>query len=383
MRKTVGLLLVWLLSGAPLLAQITVPNVFVPGTVASSSQVNANFETLGTAALHRGGGTITGNIAVDPGITVDGVDISEILHNNSLTIGSGIFTSTTPPQLTVAYDPAHALTIGVDQNGNAVFDLGASGAGFTFADTVTIGTLALTTLQCSGCVGPSQLQDNGVAAGIYGDATTVARINVDADGRILQAVAVPIAFPPQFSPTPGTVPESALIDGSILTRIAANETITGAWTFTQAASFQAGLNGSPLVGKGVGIASGLVLESGSPAMTRLTIRSNPAQFDFDVAGVGIVTTIWGGGLNTMAIRPLVDNAYDIGDSTHRYRSINLSLPNNTAPGFVVVNKGGAGLDRDSALGYIIGYAANSEQIKQMGTCIVSIRSGIITNVTGC
>lgn len=55
-------------------AQVTVPHTLVnPITLA---QLNTNFSTVAAAALNRAGGTITGNIAVDPGVTIDGVDLS-------------------------------------------------------------------------------------------------------------------------------------------------------------------------------------------------------------------------------------------------------------------------------------------------------------------
>lgn len=57
-------------------AQITIPNTFTANTVASADKVNANFTALATNALNRTGGTITGNVTVSSGVTVDGVDIS-------------------------------------------------------------------------------------------------------------------------------------------------------------------------------------------------------------------------------------------------------------------------------------------------------------------
>lgn len=54
-------------------AQITVPHTFT--TSVPVSQLDNNFSTLGTGALNRSGGTITGNISVDPGVTIDGIDV--------------------------------------------------------------------------------------------------------------------------------------------------------------------------------------------------------------------------------------------------------------------------------------------------------------------
>lgn len=44
--------------------QITIPNTFVNGTVADAPQVNANFTALGTGALNRAGGAMTGTLGV-------------------------------------------------------------------------------------------------------------------------------------------------------------------------------------------------------------------------------------------------------------------------------------------------------------------------------
>jgi hypothetical protein len=60
-------------------AQVSVPNTFVTGTRILASEVNANFDALESGALNRAGGTITGNIVVDSGITIDTIDISAVL----------------------------------------------------------------------------------------------------------------------------------------------------------------------------------------------------------------------------------------------------------------------------------------------------------------
>jgi hypothetical protein len=68
--------LAWvLLPAAPVHAQVTITFTFSNGTVADADQVNANFTVLGSQALNRTGGTITGNITVAGGVTIDGVDV--------------------------------------------------------------------------------------------------------------------------------------------------------------------------------------------------------------------------------------------------------------------------------------------------------------------
>lgn len=59
-------------------AQITLP--YGPWTTSVPvSQLNNNLTTLSSNALNRNGGTIAGNIAVNSGVTIDGIDISAAL----------------------------------------------------------------------------------------------------------------------------------------------------------------------------------------------------------------------------------------------------------------------------------------------------------------
>ena len=76
-------------------AQVTIPNTFVAGTTIFSADVNENFTALGAGALNRTGGTITGNIAVDNGITIDGRDISADLDQAVKTTSSPTFAGVT------------------------------------------------------------------------------------------------------------------------------------------------------------------------------------------------------------------------------------------------------------------------------------------------
>lgn len=80
MTKRLLILLAIAALTSPVWAQITIPNTFAPNTVISSSQMNANFSEVGTKSLNRQGGTITGNIVVNGGITIDGADISAFLQ---------------------------------------------------------------------------------------------------------------------------------------------------------------------------------------------------------------------------------------------------------------------------------------------------------------
>lgn len=95
------LMLLWASSAT---AQITVPNTFTSFTLISASALNANFSKVATDALNRTGGTLTGNLTVNGGITIDGADISAYLSGgkliatstaaDSLTTGGGITAGT-------------------------------------------------------------------------------------------------------------------------------------------------------------------------------------------------------------------------------------------------------------------------------------------------
>lgn len=158
-------------------AQVSIPNTFSPNTTAQSALVNANFSQLGQQALNRAGGIITGNISVDPGVTIDGIDIGAVLG------GSG-----TP----------------------------------TFS-TVT----ATTRISVTGLSATSLLVSGGVTVG----SGNVAIIGTD--GRI------PAFTTTYFANLDGStitgIAEANITDGTLLARLSSDDTITGTWTFTHAA----------------------------------------------------------------------------------------------------------------------------------------------------
>lgn len=74
---------------------ITVPYPdFTAGSTIVSAQVDANFAELAAKALDKTGDTITGNISVSAGVTIDGVDISAAF-NPAATTKSANYTATT------------------------------------------------------------------------------------------------------------------------------------------------------------------------------------------------------------------------------------------------------------------------------------------------
>jgi hypothetical protein len=101
------LFLLTLLAPVPVWAQISIPNTFNPGDTIYSSQVNANFTALGSDSLNRTGGTITGNITVSNGITIDGIDLSAYLDQSVKVAATPTFAG-----LTISGTGASSLDIG-------------------------------------------------------------------------------------------------------------------------------------------------------------------------------------------------------------------------------------------------------------------------------
>lgn len=100
-------------------AQITLP--YGPWTTSVNvSQLNANLTALSSGALLRSGGTLTGNVSVDPAVTIDGVDISAALG------GSGTPTFST---LSVSGTGASAIDVagGINAGSGNVGIVGTDG----------------------------------------------------------------------------------------------------------------------------------------------------------------------------------------------------------------------------------------------------------------
>lgn len=167
LKRISSLLASLLLTATAASAQVTIPNTFTPNTVAQSALVNANFSQLGQQALNRAGGIITGNISVDPGVTIDGIDIGAVLG------GTGTPTFST---VTITGTGASALDVGGGIN----------------AGTGNVGIVDTT----------------GKIPGI--SSTYFASLDGSNITNILEA---------------------NIADGSLLARVAGTETITATWTF--------------------------------------------------------------------------------------------------------------------------------------------------------
>lgn len=162
------------MAGAIVAAQTNVPNVLVAGQTIKAGPLNTNFSTIYNAALNRlTGGLISGNIQVDPGITIDGIDLSTAVcatcdatfknlilgtPSTGITVnGVNIVNSTGKiPALTATYftslsfDSANLTGTAGAINGSAITNLNAT--------NLATGTVAPTRLAATGASGTAVLQ---------------------------------------------------------------------------------------------------------------------------------------------------------------------------------------------------------------------------------
>lgn len=101
MKKMILTALLIVLSAVSASAQVSVPNTFVTGTRILASEVNANFAALASDSLNRTGGTITGNITVSGGVTIDGVDVGTLATTGTPTFSKLTLSSTAADSLDI------------------------------------------------------------------------------------------------------------------------------------------------------------------------------------------------------------------------------------------------------------------------------------------
>lgn len=133
---------------------ITIPNSFTAGTTIVSAQVNENFDEIAEKALDKTGDTITGNITVSSGVTIDGVDISAYLDqavkttssptfadltvSGTLTLDSAVLAAdgVTFPATAVASGDANTLDDYQEENWTPAVTFGGGSTGITYGTQV-------------------------------------------------------------------------------------------------------------------------------------------------------------------------------------------------------------------------------------------------------
>lgn len=248
-------------------AQITIPNSFETGTLILAASMNENFSKLGEDALDATGGTITGNIAVNTNITIDGLDLSDWLASNNLYAQDG----------GAAADPSFSWA---SDTNNGMFL-----AGTDIVDFATAGTARLR-LNADGTVDINSTAADAldVAGGLTIGSGNVALVN--AAGKI-----------PDISTT-----YFASVDGSNLTGLTGINASTGitAGTLpverggTEAATFT---DGGILLGSGTGAFTVLGVASngqipigdgaGDPQLATLTATTNEVEITNGSASITV------------------------------------------------------------------------------------------------
>ena len=183
MRKlgTIAVVTAFLVWVASVAAQITIPfGTFTAGTTIDPDQMNSNFSTIGSQALNRTGGTLTGNLAASSNVTIDGADVSDYLD------GSGNLTVTGTSTLT------GALTA----NGGGVL---TNPELKNYRETKATGTISTNTLAVDMANG------NHFAVSLNANITTLTVANVPASGK---AATVTFLFTADGTPRTITWPAS-------------------------------------------------------------------------------------------------------------------------------------------------------------------------------
>lgn len=136
MMRTVALtllsLLLWVGSAS---AQITVPNTFVASTRIVSADVNQNFSTLGTNALNRTGGTMTGTLTtlgiVPTTNSASDIGASGTRYANVYSVQGNFSGALTAERVGVGGSPSASIGVGNLQVTGGVLSAAGSAAAYT------------------------------------------------------------------------------------------------------------------------------------------------------------------------------------------------------------------------------------------------------------
>lgn len=118
-------------------AQITGLNTFSPNTRILSADVNFNFTKLADEACRRQGCTLTGNMTVSSGVTIDGIDLSAWLDQSVQTTASPTFAA-----LTITGAGTYGSTLGV--TGDFAVNTNKFTVAASTGNTLVAGTLTVT-----------------------------------------------------------------------------------------------------------------------------------------------------------------------------------------------------------------------------------------------
>jgi hypothetical protein len=216
---------------------------FVPGSIISSAEVNSNFSLVADNALKRnGGGVIEGHLTLNADITLDGVDIGDYL------LSSGHIRATVTGN---AAAPAFALTS--ESTTGLFFGTGAIHFSLSGAEQGKLDSTGLTVR------GTNIFNSSGKVPALS------ATYFVSLANQDLQPA------------------ETSFADGLVLPRLAADETITGTYTFSGALRHQATWNNSGVIFTGVSVS---ITNTASAAASKL--------IDVKVGGSSKLHTLVGG-----------------------------------------------------------------------------------------
>jgi hypothetical protein len=279
--NSMAVLAVLLCAVTPASAQITITYTFTNGQAADADQVNANFAALSSQALNRTGGTLTGNLAANAGVTIDGVDVGAVLGGTGTpTFSTVTVTSAAASALTVTGGiTAGSGVVGiVDTTGkipalSSTFFANLSGANLTAlsATNISTGTLAMAR--------------GGTGADFSG--TTVGNLFYFSGTGALGTIA-PVAAG-SFLRSAGAAIPTWSTDGSTLTALNATQLTTGtlpsarfSGTYSNALTFSGGVTLSANVNLSAGY-----FQHGS--QTTATITTPNATIDPTTGSVVIVS----------------------------------------------------------------------------------------------